>query len=275
MNTIFKDFIFQRLPSYFKRYDTNKDVNGKGTLERYLEIFGEELDEEIIPLLENHLSIVDSQNCSEEFLIHISDTLGNPPDINLDLQQYRNILSFIVSHYKLKGTVKGYEFFFNLLNFDIAIVEIPYNEAFYDNGEIYDTPTLLEDYHYDNQCPTCSYYTIEFANKADSNNNIAPITPGQLNDIRLAIDFNEPINAKLLSLMQSVALVDNINACIQEEVIINTITTIEYDDSLLYDDNEMYDENGAVLVSTETSSSPYCSLIGPDFNNDFNNDFNI
>ena len=120
MNVLFKNFLFKRLPTYFKRFDSNKDLQGRGTLERYMGILGEELDEEIVPLIENYLDVVDAQVSPERFLIHLSDTLGNPPDISQNLAEYRNILSFIVSYYKIKGTEAAYQLFFSLLGFNIT-----------------------------------------------------------------------------------------------------------------------------------------------------------
>ena len=118
------DFVFQtftqdRLPDYFRRNDTYVDENGDGLLMRYLSIFGDEIDQEIIPTIECYLNIIDAQNCDPQYLTHLSDVLGNPPDIFGDDDKYRNLLSYICSVYKIKGTKKAYELFFSLLGFDI------------------------------------------------------------------------------------------------------------------------------------------------------------
>jgi phage tail-like protein len=270
---LFKNFIFNKLPTYFRRNDSYKDSNDRGLLERYLEIFGDELDQEIIPEIENVLDILDAQIASTRFLTHLSDTLGNPPDINIIEPQYRNILSFIVDFYKIKGTKQGYEFFFGLFGYSLVITELPYHEAFYDNGEFYDTPNALGDYTYDNQCPTCSCYTIQFINKKDINGNIAPITPTDIANLYASIDFCEPINAVLCSLLQVVALEDQVNICLEETIKISTIDNILYDDGETYDSGDTYDETGSTLLQTLTDESPYCAVLVADFNNDFNNDF--
>ena len=103
----FQTFIQDRLPDYFRRNDTYVDENGDGLLLRYLSIFGDELDQEVIPTIECYLNIIDAQNCDAQYLTHISDVLGNPPDIFGDDDMYRNLLSYICSVYKIKGTKKS------------------------------------------------------------------------------------------------------------------------------------------------------------------------
>ena len=275
---LFKTFLFDKLPTYFRRNDSYKDFSNRGLLERYLEIFGDELDEDIIPEIENVLDILDAQIAPSKFLTHLSDTLGNPPDLFINEPQYRNILTFIVDFYKIKGTKQGYEFFFGLFGFTIVITELAYNEAYYDNNELYDTPNTLGDYLYDNQCPTCSCYTIQFVNRKDANGNIFPIGPNDLDNINFAIAFTEPINAILCLLELVIAPFDLVSACIQETITISTVDIILYDDTELYDNGDTYDESGSTLLQTITAQSPACIPItasfGTDYNDDFDNAFN-
>lgn len=267
--------MFDKLPTYFRRNDSYKDTFGRGLLERYLEIFGDELDEDIIPELEAILDIVDAQIAPSRFLTHLSDTLGNPPDLFINEPQYRNILSFILDFYKLKGTKQGYEFFFGLFGFNIVITELPYNEAYYDDGNLYDTPNAENDYLYDNQCPTCTCYTIEFINRTDSMGNISPIGPNDLTNIIAAIEFTEPINAILCGLIQIIEPLDIVNTCIEETITIYTIDNILYDEGELYDDSHTYDESGTTILDIATAVGDACITSPGDYNEDFNNDFNI
>ena len=142
----FPKFIKDRLPNYFHDYDTYKDSNGEGLLIRYLSIFGDEIDQEISPTIECFLNIIDAQNTDAKFLVHLSDVLGNPPDIFGNDEMYRNLLSYIVSVYKIKGTKPAYELFFSLLGFDIELEEIPLDDQFidYDTGGEYDTGLIYE-----------------------------------------------------------------------------------------------------------------------------------
>ena len=55
MLPLFKTYLFDKLPGFFKREDTFKDGNDEGLLERYLKIFGEELDENVSDDIDNYL----------------------------------------------------------------------------------------------------------------------------------------------------------------------------------------------------------------------------
>jgi hypothetical protein len=270
MNVLFKVFLFDKLPAYFRRNDSNKDLQGQGTLERYMGILGSELDEEIIPLIENYLDIVDAQITPERFLVPLSDSLGNPPDISQNLDEYRNILSYIVTYYKIKGTEAAYQLFFSLLGFNVTITEIEPIDILYDINLLYDEDDILL---YDSQCPTCSCYLIEFSNVADSNNNINPITPETIALLHEAIEFNEPINACLDSLTHNIVLLDDLSLCIKENLIVNTIGNNLYDDSLLYDDGNTYDDNILSTVLDISQDSGLCTLPEFEYNSDYNNDY--
>ena len=125
----FEDKIFGSLPIYFKREDTNKDVNNKGTFERYLSIFSDYLNDTLFPEATDYLDIVDAQVSPSKFLTHLSDVLGNPPDIFEDEARYRKILEFATTIYKIKGTIESYEFFFAILGYNVTIIPIAHVEA--------------------------------------------------------------------------------------------------------------------------------------------------
>lgn len=210
MQTKFKDFLFSRLPVYFYKNDSYKDPNNKGLLQRFTEVLGEEIDEEIVTRLEDHLSILNINNSDTKYLPHIADSLGNPPDINLDVEQYSNLLSFITSYYKIKGTVAGYDFFFSLLNLDVEIEEFPAVKLTMDSGLKMDTTDINSDpYKMDDNCAKCTYYDLTFTNREDKDNNIGAFTATNFQNIRLAVLYNEPINAKLLNLNQKLTFKDN------------------------------------------------------------------
>ena len=67
------DFVFQtftqdRLPDYFRRNDTYKDKNGKGILERFIEVCSNYLDTDIIPDIDNFMDILDVDVTPDIFL---------------------------------------------------------------------------------------------------------------------------------------------------------------------------------------------------------------
>jgi phage tail-like protein len=245
----FKNFIIGNLPYYIIANDSYKDSEGKGLLERYLGVFSDYIDEDIYPQIKDYLNVIDASICDEKFLNHLSDVLGNPPDIFKNEQQYRNLLSYIVSVYKIKGTRDAYELFFSIIGFKIEIEEIqPDLETFiYDGEGLYDNPI-----EYDNgRCQACSTYNIQFFPLLGDGSAL------NLNDIILlqaAIDFNEPINANLNTFTYILEVEDNMYITITDtDELIGTIPE-------LYDTGEIYDEDSTPINSSSplkaSSSNP-------------------
>ena len=237
----FQSFIQDRLPDYFRRNDTYVDNDGNGLLLRYLSIFGDELDQEVIPTIECYLNIIDAQYCDAKYLTHISDVLGNPPDIFGDDDMYRNLLSYICSVYKIKGTKKAYELFFSLLGFNIDLYEVPLNDKVtnYDSEGEYDDIELIYD---QNKCTPCSYYDITFYPK---NPNNYTFTADLINKLRAVIKFNEPINAKLRHLTFGIKFNDSLGIKFNDSSTYITKEINIYDIGNDYDSsNPIYDESG-------------------------------
>lgn len=239
---VFQTFIQDRLPDYFRRNDTYVDNNGDGLLMRYLSIFGDEIDQEIIPTIECYLNIIDAQNCDAQYLTHISDVLGNPPDIFGDDDKYRNLLSYICSVYKIKGTKKAYELFFSLLGFDIDLYEIPLNDSVlnYDSAGEYDTDMIYDQ----SKCSPCSFYDITFYPKDPSN---YVFTADLIAKLRAAIKFNEPINAKLRHLTLGIRFNDSMGIKLNDSsnYVVDKVNI--YDIGNEYDTTEEYDNLGNAI----------------------------
>ena len=233
----FRDWFFNKLPAYFKTNDSYKDVNGEGLLERYLRIYGLEIDEEIIPKIENYLDTIDPLICDEKFLNLIAYQLGNPPDFFGNTSLYRKFLSVIVEIYKIKGTRKSYLLLFALLGYNVDLIMFYPRDIIYDNGEIYDDE---EPILYDDVCGTCVPYMILFY-AADTNCQrpqdyyIPEISPDIWQLFRRVACFLEPINAKLIGLVPALPLCEGLSLSLSEEV------TIEVQDQMLYDDGHEYD----------------------------------
>lgn len=253
ITTNFSKFFPNKLPYYFIKNDTYKDLDGKGLLERFLTIFGTEVDLEIIPQIECYLNIIDTSICHEKYLIHLSDVMGNPPDIFLDQVLYRKLLRYIVSVYKIKGTIAAYELFFSLLGFGVVITELPVTneESSYDNEGSYDTgnPDSIYD---QTRCSPCSYYTIDFY---PLNNTDGIIDSTTLQKLRLAIFFNEPINAKLLSLTSNFTIEDTLGINISDETSNESASVERYDTDLDYDDSEEYEN--LFTIGTSVQETPF------------------
>lgn len=146
--------LFGKLPLYFKTEDTYKDGNDEGLLERYLEIFCAELDNEVSPYIDELLDITDAEALTgltrsnpTEFLNTISDVFGNPPDIGTEAQ-YITLLRHVVWILKTKGTRKSLELFLAVFGYEIstlteaAAVEVVYDASptaiEYDDSLLYD-----------------------------------------------------------------------------------------------------------------------------------------
>lgn len=254
---LFRNFLFSRLPDYFKANDSYKDTEDKGLLERFMDVIGSELDEGVYPYIYNYLDIIDAQKANSIYLNHISDTLGNPPDIFGSNQAYRNMLSYITSIYKIKGTKKAYELFFSILGYDIEITEIlPQTvQSIYDNGGTYDNDNVFENstvIYDDTSCPACIYYDIALFPRE---NVVVDIRYDDdfYNRLLEAIKFNEPINSKVRNIYVGLAITDTIDININDLTDITLRVSPTYDSTNEYDTDLEYDlyegQNIGVIIN--------------------------
>ena len=129
------NFLFGKLPLYFKTEDSYKDVNNEGLLERYLEIFCAEIDDEVSPYLDEVLNITDAEALSgltrdnpTELLTHLSELFGNPPDVGIgeaysgDEDNYIVLIRYIRHILQHKGTELGLEYFLNVYRYTMDVV---------------------------------------------------------------------------------------------------------------------------------------------------------
>lgn len=264
MPFIFQKFLFRQLPLYFKVKDTYKDNNDRGLLERYLEIFGVEIDDEIKPQIDNYLSIINPFETDAKFLTTLGYTLGSPPDLLNDDAKYAKLLAYIISIYKIKGTAKSYESLFALLGFLVTISELPPSE-----------PTLLDDSNildednteaetFDTGCPPCSEYEIIVSTLLTTGGGCPPPTFGVVDNTILPtfikiIEFNQPINAHLKGLINGGKLCENIDLCIHSLITIDTLLITALDNLLILDDSEIMDDyvlSSSQVVSEDCSGNP-------------------
>jgi hypothetical protein len=248
----FKTFLFDRLPAnIFKALDSYKDNSGRGLLERYLEIFGDELDEDVVILIEELTSQVDPKLANQDYLNLISYTLGDVPDFLGVVATYRNLLATIMSIYKIKGTKRSYTLLFALLGFQITITETPViDPLLYDNLVLFDSGNL-----FDSTCQNCSGYSINFTFTNGSCTNPASytLTAANLAAIRKIIVFNEPINAYLETLTNSIRVCEELDGCLAEEATLSTLDYNNYDEALLFDNGVTFDNH--ILTSQVISES--------------------
>ncbi len=253
----FQKFLFSQLPLYFKINDTYKDTNDRGLLERYLEIFGVEIDDEIKPQVDNYLSIINPFETDAKFLTTLGYTLGSPPDLLNDDTKYAKLLAYIMSIYKIKGTAKSYESLFALLGFAVTISELPPAEpTLLDDGNILDEDNLVLE-TLDTGCPPCSEYEIVVSTLLTTGGGCPPPSFGVVNNTILPtfikiIEFNQPINAHLKGLINGGQLCENIDLCIESIINIDTLLLTALDNLLLLDEGNLLDDY--VIISSEVVS---------------------
>ena len=119
------NYLFGKLPHYFKENDSYKNGSNEGLLERFLEIFCAEIDNGLTPYIEGLGSIVDTESLDSlpnsnkaDLLIHIADIFGNPPSVGTDTQ-YKTLLRHIWEILQSKGTVKSLSLFLALYGYKI------------------------------------------------------------------------------------------------------------------------------------------------------------
>jgi hypothetical protein len=139
------NYLFGRLPLYFKVNDSYKDQYNRGLLERYLEIFCWEIDNNVSPFIDNAFYLLDAENLNSLpntdpsiFLDHLSDTFGNPPDIGTETQ-YKALIRHIINILQTKGTRKSVDLYLALYGYKVYdITENTVTSKSYDDGLLFD-----------------------------------------------------------------------------------------------------------------------------------------
>lgn len=119
------------LPFEFKEQDTYK-VDGKGILERFLEICGNYFQEDITKDIDNILDIIDIDKTQQRYLNYLWEFLGALPFArtrehkgvpNLSDEQIRTILKYSISLLKIRGSRKFFEILFNMYGLTCTITD--------------------------------------------------------------------------------------------------------------------------------------------------------
>lgn len=191
---IFKDYIRNLLPDYILINDSYKDVNGLGFVARFMQIFGEELDEFYYPKINNFEDNFSPLNVSDpRFLDYYAAGAGDIPRFLTDDQEFARLLTFLISIYQVKGTAKSYKAILTTLGFSNAeVIEPPQIDNSYDAQPplLYDDPEVF----YDDGCKTCTDYDINITT-------VTPLTGDTFSKVRDLVSLVEPINAKLKNIL--------------------------------------------------------------------------
>lgn len=170
----------------------NTDAAGAGILERFSRSNFRELDDEIIPLIDNLVAnTLDHTTCYASFIAYLESWMGITVfPLETDEATRRKILGFIKRFYDVKGTKRGLISLFNCLDIDVVV-----NEVFL--GYSFDSPITFDDTdrRFDQtRCSGCSDYSLVLTTR-----NPITITPEYLRGCYSIIKFNHPIGANLTS----------------------------------------------------------------------------
>lgn len=170
--------------------DFNKDADGKGFLQRFVETLAEDWDDTVVDAA---MFLLDStlipSTVKNKFIPYLEKTLGVDP-ISADLEIRRRVLVRIIEIYKHKGTLRSYQLIFNALGFtDVQILKAGVDFGF-------DSSVTLDDdiRRFDmGRCHKCQYYRLNLEGTGS-------ITPELYKSIMLAIKIVEPIYCRLYDL---------------------------------------------------------------------------
>lgn len=168
--------------------DPNKDGAGKGTLQRYHEVIGEDYDLELHPLIEKMVdNNLDPNTALTKFLIYLEQLLL-PVNLGSDEDMRRRILKYTSHFNRIKGTRSGYATMFSMLGFTTTIVEDWGSYTWDDPIKDLDD----DDRVFDTNCYGCSKYSILL-------DSVDPVVVDYelLRLVHNVIDYNEPVNAEL------------------------------------------------------------------------------
>lgn len=142
------NYLFGTLPHFFKENDnyvpnTVVGYESDGLLERYLEAFCLELDDEVTPYLGSLTYLWDAIGLNnlpgsepDKFLIHLSDIMLNPPNVGSS-DMYKILIRYIREILQVRGTRLSLDLYLALLGYKVSsITSTPIESPLYDK-----TPT--------------------------------------------------------------------------------------------------------------------------------------
>jgi len=227
--------------------DLFKDTNNKGLHQRFNELLAEDMDDNELDLINNLTE--NTQNpltVFEKFLGYRELTFGVPAfDGNEAIR--RKVLCFISEVNRRKGTKTGYSILLTILGYtDIVITEFLPISGF-DSPVTFDDPNR----HFDQRCQNCTKYSIAF-------DGVGALTVDQFGSILKVIEYNEPINAILESIIYNGAPVDIISVFVapngdlfyNNDFDLGTILTLDENGDLFVDSPKNYtvDADGDMIL---------------------------
>lgn len=203
--------LIEYLPFYYKDSDTYKDSDGKGILEKFLEICGTYFQDNIKKSIDNtleHCLKVD-KDIDDTYLNYIWESFGKfpfaKPDsksiLKLSKEQKVDLIKYVISLYKIRGSRKFYEIIFRLYSNKDNLLELKnieetspdYIEDFRDGSISRDNIDSTEVWPYFDMIPFDSnekfdeYREISLHGKVDFYVNINPLISTNMKEVWSAI----------------------------------------------------------------------------------------
>lgn len=189
------NFFFNSLPHYFHENDSYKDENGKGLLERYMEVTEEEA-ETVYQEIKDLPKAYQAKNVKESHLYLLGSVFGNPPTLFLNKANYRKLIEYLPNLLKRKGTLQALVDIFKIMSVEAEVEDVTPPKPFYDLGLEHDNG-----HKYDEGCSDCFFFKVHLT---DPLNNI-PNTGGELSqetvtELTHIIYYVTPINGFLVNI---------------------------------------------------------------------------
>jgi hypothetical protein len=194
MSYTLKPHIFGLFGDYFQLTDPNKDISGKGTLQRFNEAVAEDFDEEVMPEIENLVTnLIPALTLLNSHLSIVEESIGHNLYLGPEEVWRRRVLKYIMRLYEIRGTKKCYTLLLNWIGFDVTITEHSDDYTF-DSAVTFDDATRV----WDRSCQGCSDYTLDLSRIVPGASTLSSVELAAINSI---IEFNQPINANLREIL--------------------------------------------------------------------------
>ena len=194
-----KEHIFSFFGPREKIVDNYKDSNGKGLHERFNELLAGDLDDNELLLINKLISNTQNPDTVlSKFIGYREGTFGTPVFTN-DEYIRRKILKFISEINRRKGTKTGYKILLNMFGYTYIEIEEILNVFGFDSVENFDDSDRI----FDNKCHSCSGYILHL----ESDN---VLTQEDKKTILAIIEYNEPINANLVSVIHNGTIINTV-----------------------------------------------------------------
>lgn len=232
-----KQKIFELFGYHEAVTDSYKDANGKGIMQRYNEGVADDFDTYLEPELEFLPENVTSPELAYANLVsYLERECGGLPVISSDLYVRRKLVRYALRLNQIKGTKRSYEMLLKMIGFDTVTIVESWDTYGFDSPLTFDDADRVFD---SGGCQPCSPYEVYLTGTLT-------LTPEIITYIFNAIEYCEPINARLTNVYYNAVL-----------VVPNAITCYIDDNGLLVYENTAdpsfsmaFDSNGNLVITS-------------------------